>query len=92
MKYLKLYESFEDIESICNKYGITNYTINDDGSIDVDVDVSINHKKLTRLPLKFRNVSGKFDCFYNNLTSLEGCPVNVGKSFYCYNNELTTLK
>ena len=30
MKYLKLFESFEDINEICRKYNITNYTINTD--------------------------------------------------------------
>ena len=30
MKYLKLFESFEDIERICRKYNIKNYTINTD--------------------------------------------------------------
>ena len=39
MKHLKLFENFEDIESICKKYNITNYTINVDGSIDVNGNV-----------------------------------------------------
>ncbi len=41
MKYLKLFESFEDIDKICKKYSIKNYTINTDGSIDVDGDMLI---------------------------------------------------
>ena len=41
------------------------YTINDDGSIDVDGDVNLSRKKLTKIPFKFRNVSGSFFC-YNN--------------------------
>ncbi len=36
MRYLKLFESFEDIDEICRKYRIENYTINSDGSIDVN--------------------------------------------------------
>jgi ERCC4-related helicase len=36
MRYLKRYENHEDIASICRKYDIENYKINDDGSIDVD--------------------------------------------------------
>ena len=35
MKYLKLFENYEDIHSICEEYGIENYTINDDESIDL---------------------------------------------------------
>jgi len=75
MKYLRLFnESKEDIHSICKKYNITNYTINDDNSINVDGDVNLYNKGLTKLPLKFRNVDGFFDCSHNKITSLEGSP------------------
>jgi hypothetical protein len=93
MKYLKRFnESIEDIDSICRKYRITNYTINQDGSVDVDGDVYLSYKKLTRLPLKFGKVGGGFFCYNNKLTTLEGCPKTVGGSFWCYNNQLTTLE
>jgi hypothetical protein len=93
MKYLKLFENFNksDIDSICRKYDITNYTINEDGSIDVDGYVNLSHKKLTELPLKFRNVSGDFYCSYNQLNSLEGSPQSVGGTFYCNHNQLISL-
>jgi len=83
-EYLKV---FEDIE----KYKIRNYTFNDDGSMDVDDDVNLSFKHLSKLPVKFRNVSGNFECSSNNLTSLEGCPKTVGGSFYFDNNNLTSL-
>ena len=35
MRYLRLYESFEEIHEICREYGIRHYTINTDGTIDV---------------------------------------------------------
>jgi hypothetical protein len=92
MKYLKLFESFKDIDSICKKYNIINYTINEDGTIDVNGDVNLSYKGLTELPLEFRNVTGNFSCHSNLLTSLEGCPKSVGGDFYCYSNELTSLK
>ena len=38
MKYLKIFEKFQPI---CTEFGITNYTINTDGSIDVDGDVEV---------------------------------------------------
>jgi hypothetical protein len=38
IKY-RLFESNQDIESICKKYGIQNWTINEDGSIDVNGNV-----------------------------------------------------
>jgi hypothetical protein len=94
MRYLKLFESFkeEEIHKICKKYGIKNYTINDDGSIDVDDNVDLQDVRLTKIPLKFRNVSGYFTCSDNKLTSLEFCPKSVGRDFGCSNNKLTSLK
>ena len=89
-------ESKSDIDSICEEYGIRNYTINEDGSIDVDgyVDLwgDLWGQGLTKLPLKFRNVSGNFNCSDNQLTTLEGGPESVGGYFYCHNNQLTTLE
>ena len=85
-------ESKEDIDSICLKYGIKNYTINSDGSIDVDGDVDLSRKNIDKLPLKFGKVTGHFDCYDNQLTSLEGCPREVGGHFYCSYNKLTSLE
>lgn len=61
MIYLKYYEELDthsNIHSICEKYGIEDYIINDDGSIDVDDGVSLSDMSLTTIPLKFRNVEG----------------------------------
>jgi hypothetical protein len=58
------------IHDICEKYGIKNYTINDDGSIDVNGDVDLYNCSITELPLRFNKVTGWFDCGYNNLTTL----------------------
>jgi len=81
----------EEIHRICEEYSIEKYTINDDGSIDVDGNVNLFDKRLTKLPLKFNNVSGDFICSVNNLTTLEGCPQSVGGHFSCHYNKLTTL-
>ena len=92
MKFIKLYESFDDIDSICKKFFIKNYTINSDGLVDVDGEVDLYNKDLTKLPLKFGNVTGYFHCGYNQLTTLEGCPKSVGGDFACYYNKLTSLE
>ena len=91
MKYLRLFESFEDIKEICKNYNIRNYTINPDGSIDVDDIVYLSNILLTKLPLKFNKV-GYFDCSYNKFKSLEGSPIEVNGSFWCNNNELTSFE
>ena len=92
MKHLRIFEIFTNIDSICKKYDITNYTINPDGSIDVDGHVDFSKKGLKSIPLKFGKVSGSFYCYNNNLTSLEGSPTHVSGSFNCYNNNLTSLE
>ena len=95
MKHLKLFESFNkvDIHEICKEYGIKNYTINNDGSIDVKYVVNLIFMDLTKLPIKFNKVNGNFRCSNNQLTSLEGSPKIVnGYYFDCSNNNLKSLK
>jgi hypothetical protein len=92
MKYLKYFENNTDIDAICHKYGIEDYTINSDGTVDVYGDVNIYNRRLTKLPLKFGYVSGGFWCYGNLLTTLEGAPMEVGGAFNCTNNQLTTLE
>jgi hypothetical protein len=111
MRYLRSYnENNSDINSICSRYGIKYYTINSDGSIDVDGNVDlrgegfwdffgshINYGErhnwtLDEFPLKFGIVSGDFDCRYNRLKSLFGCPVEVGGNFYISDNKLESLE
>ncbi len=85
-------KSISQIEEICGKYKIENYTINEDGSIDVDGGVDLSHKILTELPLNFNKVTGDFYCIHNSLTTLKGSPKYVGGGFYCNNNSLTSLE
>ena len=80
------------IHGICSKFDITNYTINDNYSVDVDGNISFYLSGLSKLPFKFNVVSGYFDCSKNKLTTLEGSPKKVGGSFWCHHNQLTTLE
>ena len=43
------------IEELCDKYNITNYTINQDGSIDVNQNVSLTYDELTEIPFVLVN-------------------------------------
>ena len=81
----------QEIQDICKKYKIKNYTINPDGSIDVNGDVWLYNMRLYKIPIKFNKVSGYFSCHNNFLKTLENSPIEVG-SFYCSNNNLTTLE
>ena len=92
MIWVKLFEDFNEVDTICKKYDIENYTINPDGTVDVDGNVSLYKKGLKELPLKFGKVSGSFDCRNNQLTTLEGAPKVVGGNFACDRNQLITLE
>ena len=80
------------IHDICKQYNIKNYTINSDGSIDVNGYVWLTYEGLTELPLTFNRVSGYFICSHNQLTTLKGSPRWVGGYYNCNNNKLTSLE
>jgi len=87
-------EYLETTKTNLEKYNLdsSKVTINSDGSIDYDGNVDLRSKGLTEIPFKFNKVSGYFWCAQNQLTTLEGSPVEVGKSFSCEKNQLTSLK
>ena len=89
-------ESKRDIHSICDEYGINDYTINPDGSIDVDGNIILSYDfergELSKIPLKFGNIIGDFECDRNQLTTLKGSPTSVGGNFDCSGNQLTSLE
>ena len=70
------------------KYGITNYTINANGEIDVNGSVDLSSCNLTRFPtfIQFGVVKGNFYCNGNYFTSLIGCPKKVEGGFLCFTN------
>jgi hypothetical protein len=92
MRNILTKEVINQIDEVCKKYNIAIYSINSDGSIDVDGEVNLNYKNLKELPLKFGKVRGDFNCGNNRLTSLEGCPSSLGGFFDCGSNELTSLE
>ena len=97
MKYLKLFEEISSSQKsllvgLCNQHNIKNYTVNENGFIDVNNNVNLINNGLTKLLLRFNKVNGWFDCSYNKLTSLEGSPVEVNGQFWCSNNKLTSFK
>ena len=81
----------EEIIQSCELFGIKEYTINDDMSIDVDTHVDLRGGLYKKIPLKFNKVWGHFLCNEGKLTSLENCPNFVGGNFKCQSNDLTSL-
>ena len=81
---VKKQTNIEAIEAWCNEMGIEDYSINSQGEIDVDGNVSLGHKDFEGLPYEFGTVTGYFDVGDNqNLTSLKNCPNKVGFYFRC---------
>jgi hypothetical protein len=82
----------EEIIEWLNKYGVEDYTVNEDLTVNVDGYVDLSFKKLKSIDIQFNKVSADFFCIYNELTSLKGCPQIVGGNFSCHSNSLTSLK
>ncbi len=83
----------EKIKTNCEKYRITNYRINDDGSINVFQNVRMGYYSLIKIPLKFNFIDGDFSLSGNNLVSLEGCPkVLTGSLSLLHNKNLKNLE
>ncbi len=94
MKHIKIFEQYNQyaqVKAWLDSMAITNYTINDDLTVDVNGNVNLYDKYLTNIPIQFGHVSLYFNCGKNMLTSLKGCPNYVGEDFMCYNNKLTSL-
>jgi thiamine pyrophosphokinase len=79
------------IAEILDEFEIRHYYINADGTVDTEDDVDFKNLNLSKLPVQFGSVGGRFDCSGNKLKSLKGCPTYVGKGFYCDNNNLIDL-
>jgi len=67
-------------------------TLNPDGTYSCEGDVDLHGMNLTKIPVRFKEVKGNFDCSYNRLETLEGCPRIVEGYFHCGNDNLETLK
>ena len=64
------------------------WNLNDEGVVDIDGDFDCFNKELADFKgINFGKINGDFNCSYNNLTSLEGCPKEVGEVFYLVSNE-----
>lgn len=93
MKYLNKFNESNngDIESFCRRNKITNYTINDDQTIDVDGSVRLIDCRY-KIPFKFNRVTGEFNCSDLELDNLENSPNYVGGNFYSRINNFYTLR
>ena len=68
------------------------FTVHDDLSVSVRGDLNINLEDFEggRLPVKFRTVSGTFNCAFSMLTTLDNGP-DLMDNLYCNANRLRSL-
>jgi hypothetical protein len=84
----------KDKKSIQNwlyNMGISDYTIHDNLTVDVNTNVYLASTNITHFPFKFNHIYGDFICCNNQLKSLKNAPTQVFGMFDCANNELTSL-
>lgn len=86
----------EDITAWLIEHKVYNYYLIEDPIygyvVSVSDSVNLQSRKLEYLPVQFDWVGGNFDCSFNNLTSLQGCPRVTGHNFICSHNQLTSLE
>jgi hypothetical protein len=86
-----MFKTKEKIEDWLKNYGIRNYSINDDLTVDVIGYINLTNNDLLEIPVQFGIVKGDFFCGQNKLTSLKGTPYHVTGTFDCSENNLANL-
>jgi hypothetical protein len=86
----------KDIDSWCERLGITKYKVDEGGFINVSGSVKINSNNLDKrfmtLPVKFGKVTGDFDISGAGISVLTGCPKEVGGNFIATRSQITNLE
>jgi|ERR1035437_115200 hypothetical protein len=61
--------------------------------IDVKGFINLNRCSLNKLPrILFNKVTGYFSCAFNNITSLEYSPKEIGQGFHVNSNKIESLE
>jgi len=71
--------------------GIDNYEIQEDLSVNVTGNVNISKFGISKIPIKFGEVTGDFICSNNILVNLTNSPNKIGGMFDCSSNSIYTL-
>lgn len=92
LKFLRNFKPTTEyhIKKLCSDFNITQYSINPDGSIDINANTII-HINLENFPIKIKSVRGDFS-YNTQVTSLKGCPERVEGKLICRFNKLTSFE
>ena len=83
----------QEIHNMCRDHGITNYTINDDMSVNVYQAVTLkDYPEENYIPVNFNKVEYGFECSFCDIESLKGAPNYIGENFECEGNHIKTFE
>ncbi len=91
MKFIKDIKNF-GLSRKLKDFGVTEYALNEDGSVDINENIYLNGRRLNKIPFKSNRVNGYFDISRNQLTSLKNCPKYISDKFDCSLNGLISLE
>jgi hypothetical protein len=95
MKNILDKKELENIKAWCESLEITNYTINSDGSVDIQGDISIDSETMDnqlQFPIKLNIVDGNMIIQNAGITSLINMPHTVNGNFQASNCDLISLE
>ena len=85
----------QNIEAWLSKYKINNYELIEDEHygyvVNINGYVNLSNQRLKSIDVKFNIVKESFNCAWNELTTLEGCPNIIEGNFKCNNNKIKYL-
>jgi hypothetical protein len=104
MTYTQYINNLRKIDQFCRQYGIKNYIINSDCSINVNGTVNLAYKRYFRakndivaepirfIPIMFNIIYGDFDISGNDLQSLANGPRIVTGKVNCSRNRIKKIE
>jgi hypothetical protein len=84
------YGDSPDPKAVEEMFGYAEAEWTDEGWVVSDI-LNLSGLHISQLPF-IKSIDGDFYCSGNQLTSLEGCPQEIGGSFNCGHNQLTVLE
>lgn len=82
----------DEISAWLKRQHVTGYAIKNSNEVDVERNVDLSYYELRHFPIKFRKITGDFECSNNLLVSLQGAPDEVTNDFECYYNQLSSYE
>ena len=97
-KILKQIHQILNNKKIISLWNIVDFPIiQPSGLVDINFNTTIGGIKILKdingkIPIRFGNINGFFDCSSIDISSLEGAPIRVTKGFSCSYTKITSLE